>query len=142
MTKNADVNTRLGYLHRNIRMLRKLKGKSQSEIADALHIHKETYAKYEYGKKVPSLMTIIALCEYHHIAIDAMVKHDLSEGLLGKVYFDSNNELSEVINTFQRLSASSQKQIMERVEMLLEREAALYHEYNLMKPAGSEKKQR
>ncbi|MBN1186787.1 MAG: helix-turn-helix domain-containing protein [Bacteroidales bacterium] len=72
----------------NIRLLRKRLGRTQDDIATALKMKRSTLSGYENGVSEPNLEAIIALSEYFGVAIDTLVKKDLSTL--------SNNQLIEL----------------------------------------------
>ncbi len=130
MNKKKNTNCRMKYLSSNMKLLRKTSGMSQEQISEKLNIIRSTYAYYESGSKVPDLQTIDSLASLYDIELDVLINHDLSKGIVNRIYFDeSSDELADVLNDFQKLSASSQKLIMERMETLLERENAIFTEY-------------
>ena len=125
MNKKKNTNCRMKYLSSNMKLLRKTSGMSQEQISEKLNIIRSTYAYYESGSKVPDLQTIDSLASLYDIELDVLINHDLSKGIVNSIYFDESSDL----NDFQKLSASSQKLIMERMETLLERENAIFTEY-------------
>ena len=50
--------------------IRKEKGLSQKQVADALNIAEQGYQRYEYGKVVPSALVLIALADYFDVSLD------------------------------------------------------------------------
>lgn len=62
----------------NIRHLRKLKNWSQEMLAEQLGISRASIGSYEESRCEPPLDTIINLSTLFHVAIDALVKCDLS----------------------------------------------------------------
>ncbi|NOT38807.1 MAG: LexA family transcriptional regulator [Saprospiraceae bacterium] len=63
---------------RNLRHLRTLKGWSQTQLADALKIPRARIGAYEEERCDPPIDVLIRLSDLFHIAIDAMVRCDLS----------------------------------------------------------------
>lgn len=68
----------------SIKEIRKLKGKSQQEVADYLGISRPMYAFYEQGKSKISQETIAKLAEYYGVSVDVLtgkidVKKAISE---------------------------------------------------------------
>lgn len=53
--------------------LRKKKGISQKDLADALDIAPRAYQRYEYGEREPALSTLIALADFYDISLDELV---------------------------------------------------------------------
>ncbi len=63
---------------RNLRHLRTLKGWSQTQLAEALAIPRARIGAYEEERCDPPIDVLIKLSDLFHIAIDAMVRCDLS----------------------------------------------------------------
>jgi transcriptional regulator with XRE-family HTH domain len=64
---------------RNIKLLRIGRGLTQEQLADALVIPSTRYANYEQGTRAIPIDTLSAISSYFHIALDALVKSDLSK---------------------------------------------------------------
>ncbi len=64
---------------KNIRLLRLGRGLTQEQLADALVIPSTRYANYEQGTRAIPIDTLSAISSYFHIALDALVKSDLSK---------------------------------------------------------------
>ncbi|MFO7940494.1 MAG: LexA family transcriptional regulator [Bacteroidales bacterium] len=62
----------------NIKLLRKRKRRTQADIADALQIKRSTLSGYENGIAEPGLQTLILFSNYFQVAIDSLIKIDLS----------------------------------------------------------------
>ena len=124
------MKAKLKTLSKNLKLLRTMNNISQDDLAAEIHLARSTYSTYETGVKVPDLQTIDALSAIYNIGFDSLVNNDLSEGLMHKIYFEKENkELAEVMNDYQSLSIASKKIIMERIDVILEREAIFYSEY-------------
>lgn len=118
----------LEILQRNMRLLRAVQGISQEELADLIHLARSTYSAYETGAKVVDLQTLDALSALYNISLDSLVNHDLSEGLFHRIYLQQENEdLADLLNDYQSLSVASKALIIQRMDLLLEWERALYH---------------
>ena len=63
---------------KNLKSLRKHKGMSQEEIAQALSMNRSTYSGYENGVALPNIENLISFSEYFKISIDDLVKKDFS----------------------------------------------------------------
>lgn len=117
---NLDRQKRLAA---NIRCLRTIYGYTQTEVADSLHICRSTYALFENGKTVPGTDTIFDLADFYQVRIEALLQSDadmaLSQLMLSK---KENGPILKLIDTYYRLSPHGQGKLMERAEMLLERE--------------------
>ncbi len=66
------------YFSSNIKLLRKRRGRTQDDVAFALGMKRSTYSGYENELSEPSLEALIAFSKYFGIAIDTLVKIDLS----------------------------------------------------------------
>ena len=120
----------LKILSKNLKLLRTMNNISQDDLAAEIHIARSTYSTYETGVKVPDLQTIDALSALYNIGFDSLLNYDLSEGLMHQIYFElEDKQLADLMNNYQDLSISSKKLIMERIDVLLEREAIFYEEY-------------
>ncbi len=56
--------------YRRIRELRQDADLSQREIAELLHLHTTTYARYETGEREIPLSIAILIANYHHVSLD------------------------------------------------------------------------
>jgi transcriptional regulator with XRE-family HTH domain len=63
----------------NIKSLRLGRGLTQEQLADALAIPSTRYANYEQGTRAIPIYILSAVSSYFHIALDALVKSDLSK---------------------------------------------------------------
>ena len=63
----------------NIRLLRKRKRKTQDDVARALDIKRSTLSGYENEVAQPGIKALIAFSEYFHVAVDSLIKVDLSQ---------------------------------------------------------------
>ena len=66
------------YFNTNIKFLRKHRGRTQDDIAFALQMKRSTLSGYENGVSEPNLDALVAFSKYFGIAIDTLVKVDLS----------------------------------------------------------------
>ena len=60
-------------LNENLIRLRAEKGLSQEAVAQAVRIKTRTYQNYEYGLRLPTLPTLIALADLYDISLDELV---------------------------------------------------------------------
>lgn len=67
------------YFGTNIKLLRKRKGRTQDDVATALGIKRSTYNNYENHIARPGVDALVAFSEYFGIAIDTLIKVDLSK---------------------------------------------------------------
>ena len=76
------------YFSSDIKFLRKHRGRTQDDVAFALHMKRSTLSGYENEVSEPNIEALIAFSKYFNIAIDTLVKIDLSnfsEGQLSQL---------------------------------------------------------
>lgn len=66
------------YFSSNIKFLRKHRGRTQDDVAFALNMKRSTLSGYENEVSEPNLEALVAFSKYFGIAIDTLVKVDLS----------------------------------------------------------------
>jgi len=59
--------------YRRIRDLREDADLSQGQIAELLHMHKTTYARYETGERELPLNVAVLLAKFHKVTLDYLV---------------------------------------------------------------------
>ena len=67
------------YFTANIRLLRKRRGRTQDDIAFALNMKRSTLSGYENRVAEPGIEELIAFSKYFNVAIDTLVRVDLSK---------------------------------------------------------------
>ena len=67
------------HFSKNIKFLRKRKGRTQDDVAFALNIKRSTLSGYENGVAKPGVEVLLAFSDYYKIAIDTLIKINLSE---------------------------------------------------------------
>lgn len=114
-------------LGNNMRFLRLSRRASQEELTNFIYMTRSTYSSFENGQKVPDLQTLDAICAIYDISFDSLVNYDLTKGLIREIYFEPHNkEFADVLNKYQSLSVPSKFLLRQRVEILLEKENALF----------------
>ena len=76
------------FFNSNIKFLRKHRNRTQDDVAFALNMKRSTLSGYENGVAEPNIETLVAFSKYFNIAIDTLVKVDLStfsEGQLSQL---------------------------------------------------------
>lgn len=63
----------------NIKLLRKRRGRTQDDVAVALDMKRSTVSGYENGVAEPGIEALIAFSGYYKIAVDTLLKVDLSK---------------------------------------------------------------
>jgi len=72
------MSKKMEYFRNNIKFLRKRKNRTQDDVAIALGFKRSTLSGYENGIAEPSLSSITRFSDYYGVAIDTLVKVDLS----------------------------------------------------------------
>ena len=67
------------YFSSNIKFFRKRKARTQDDVAFALNMKRSTLSGYENEVAKPSVEVLFAFSEYYKIAIDTLIKVNLSE---------------------------------------------------------------
>ncbi|MBE6039304.1 MAG: helix-turn-helix transcriptional regulator [Anaerofustis stercorihominis] len=117
----------LEFLCKNMRLLRTSRKLTQEKISLELNTARTTYSSYENGWFLPDLYMLDALASFYKIDLETLVMRDITKGTLGRIYLSGKgSESSELINTFHKLSAMSKCLIMQRMQILHERERAFY----------------
>jgi transcriptional regulator with XRE-family HTH domain len=82
----------------NVRLLRQQKGLSQEQIADLLNLPSNTYAYYERGDRDFPMETLVKVSGIFSMALDALIKYDLSKiDLKGLMQVGSNRLLFPIL---------------------------------------------
>jgi transcriptional regulator with XRE-family HTH domain len=76
------------HFNSNIKIMRKRRGRTQDEMANFLNMKRSTLSGYENGVAEPGMEALVAFSNYFNIAIDTLIKIDLSklsESQLGEI---------------------------------------------------------
>ena len=92
-------------MHENIRYFRKQKGISQEELADRLHVVRQTVSKWENGLSVPDADVLLAMADVLEVSVDQLLGIEVDDGKaqLSEEVEKQNTELANV----NRVSANS-----------------------------------
>ena len=63
----------------NIKFLRKRRSKTQDDVATALNMKRSTLSGYENEVSEPNIEALISLSKYFNVAIDTLIKVDLTQ---------------------------------------------------------------
>ena len=67
----------------NLISLRKMKHMSQEELADRLHISRQTLSKYETGESLPDIEKCKAIADVFDVSMDDLVNYEQTDYGLG-----------------------------------------------------------
>lgn len=114
------------YIHQNLKILRKRKGRTQQEVADALNLSRSTLAGYELQIQ-PDIQTLIKFSEYYNVTIDTMVKTDLSKLSESKLRaLDNSWDMYIEGNKLRVLATTVDKDNNDNIEVVAQRAKAGY----------------
>ena len=98
----------------NLQALRKYKKLTKTQAAAELGIHRETYAAYEDGQRVPSFAATVSISEFFHVNLSDMLQKDTEEILAGKKFYDTlKNDEKAFLYNYRRLSPFSKGRLVE-----------------------------
>ncbi|GMQ27805.1 XRE family transcriptional regulator [Algoriphagus confluentis] len=69
----------MSYLASNLRYLRKVKGITQSDLADQLDVQRTMISAYEDGRSEPKLATLLKISELLEVGLEELVEHDIEQ---------------------------------------------------------------
>lgn len=82
----------------NLKYLRLQKGLSQEQLAESLGITRSRLGAYEENRNEPSIDLLITISDYFHVAVDALVRGDLTKTSLdGLMKIGKNRMLFPVV---------------------------------------------
>lgn len=67
------------YFSQNVKLLRKRKGETQSDVSTAIGVEITSYGGYERGKAYPKFETLVKIVEHFHINLHDLVFTDLGK---------------------------------------------------------------
>ncbi|NQT76673.1 MAG: LexA family transcriptional regulator [Bacteroidetes bacterium] len=111
----------------NIKLLRKRRGRTQDDVAHALEMKRSTLSGYENQVAQPGIDSLLAFSKYFNIAIDTLIRVDLSEL--------SESQLSQVERGFDIYLKGSKLRVLattvdndnnENIELVNEKASAGY----------------
>ena len=102
-----------------IYLLRKEAGMTQSELAEALHVSRQSISKWEMGTVMPDMVNIIAISKIFLVSIDYLIHDDIEvRESQNKINLPSHNKKFAIVFFFIFLLLVSF--FGESVKMLLE----------------------
>jgi transcriptional regulator with XRE-family HTH domain len=122
MEKNFEIN-----FSKNIKLLRKRRGRTQDDVAHTLGMKRSTLSGYENNVAQPGISNLVAFSEYFNVAVDTLLKIDL-----GKL---SASQLSEIERGYDVYVSGSRLRILtttidseneENIELINEQAKAGY----------------
>lgn len=65
------------YFSKKLSDLRKSKGLSQEELAEALYVTRQAISKWENGSCIPDIVNIKAIADYFKVSVDVLLDDDV-----------------------------------------------------------------
>ncbi len=113
----------------NIKLLRNIKGLTQEDIADYLHMSRSAYSKLENGVKMPNFMTLYALSFLYDVNLNYILYFDIPQHLMSLLTNEhSYTDTEKFILGYTKLSNGAKKDIEHRINSLLNME----DEFNML----------
>lgn len=104
-------------LEENIRAMRREKGFTQEQLAEAMGVSTASVSKWETGVAMPELGMLAALADFFEVSVDALIGHTVGKAQLDK-------KIAEI----KELSLTNEdEQAIEQAEILLRRYPNEYH---------------
>lgn len=115
------------YFNTNLKLLRKRRGKTQDELANALGMKRPTLSGYENSVAHPGIDELMKFSAYFRIAIDTLIKVDLSK-LTGNQLYQLENGQDVYIsgNSLRILATTVNPENKENIELVPEKAKAGY----------------
>jgi len=121
----VDINTQQN-IAGNLKLLRNAFGYTQAEVAEELHICRSTYTLYELGKKLPSTDMLVDLAALYDIRLDVLLDAKTNIYIQKALSQEgSRKDIARLVDTYFRLPPHAQGKLMERADVLLEKEGFL-----------------
>ena len=115
------------FFAKNIKLLRKRRKRTQDDVAHALNIKRSTLSGYENKVSEPGIKMLIAFSDYFKIAIDTLIRVDLStmsESLLSEI--ERGNDVFVNGSKVRILATTVDKENNENVELVPKKAKAGY----------------
>ncbi len=98
----------------NLLALREYKKLTKTQAAAELGIHRETYAAYENGSRVPSFAATASIAAFFQVDLSDMLQKDSKDLIAEKEFFDSlDGQEKAFIHSYRRLSPFSKGRLIE-----------------------------
>ena len=69
-----------------LRLLRRISGWSQQEVAERLHVDRSTYAYYEIGRSRPEYETLVNIANLYCVSVDFLLGKDIPSAGIEKAF--------------------------------------------------------
>jgi len=115
------------YFSSNIKLLRKRKKRTQDDVAHVLGLTRSTLSGYENGIAQPNLAALMTFSKYFNVAIDTLVRFDLSELSESQLSeLERGNDVYMKGSNLRVLATTVNEDDEENIEMVSEKAKAGY----------------
>ncbi len=115
------------YFSTNIKFLRKRRNRTQDDVAHALKMKRPTISGYENGVAEPGISTLTAISKYFGIAVDTLIKVDLSKLSESQLYeLERGQDVYLTGGKLRVLATTVNQENEENIELVPEKAKAGY----------------
>lgn len=115
------------YFDSNIKFLRNRKKLTQDQLSVALEIKRSTLNNYENGISGPSIQSLILLSDYFHVAIDTLLRVDLTKLRESQLYeLEHGQDVFLKGSNIRVLATTIDRQNRDNIELVSEKAKAGY----------------
>ncbi len=104
-----------------IKILRKRKGWTQTELAERLEASQRTITAYETGRKTPSVQKLIVLAQIFDCTLDELVGRKDIEIIDEVPMVHKNSRTFLIQGYYEKLSPEEQRSILKQVKALADK---------------------
>lgn len=97
-----------------LKILRKEKGLTQTQLANAVGLGRQAYAYYEKGEREPSPETLCKLADFFGVTVDELL------GRTPQLFDDARVPKTEVQELFDQLTAHQKDLVLERMRAYID----------------------
>lgn len=104
---------------KNLRKLRESKNQTQLNLAMQVNVQQETISAYENGKAMPTVDTLLKLCDYYKCSSDYLldltdIKTPVNDLMLGKLKVDE----ADLIYKYKNLNIENKNKVIGFIEAI------------------------
>ena len=115
------------YFDSNIKFLRNRKKLTQDQLSTVLDIKRSTLNNYENGISGPSIQSLVLLSDYFHVAIDTLLRVDLSSLRESQLYeLEHGQDVFLKGSNLRVLATTIDRQNRDNIELVSEKAKAGY----------------
>lgn len=115
------------YFDSNIKFLRNRRKLTQDQLSAALEIKRSTLNNYENGISGPSIQSLVLLSDFFHVAIDTLLRVDLSKLRESQLYeLEHGQDVFLKGSNLRVLATTVDRQNRENIELVSEKAKAGY----------------